>query len=147
MVMTVQRVLPWRRERRLPEVALEPVLEAFTGPNRRANQEMIVKAFEMATEAHAPQRRKSGEPYITHPIAVARIVASLGVDVETVAAALLHHAAQHLRVIHDVLVKRGGAGAFGPHDEVRRLLAFTGAQGVGPTPQRVASATGDRRQE
>lgn len=94
MVMTVQRVLPWRRERPLPEVALEPVLEAFTGPNRRANQEMIVKAFEMATEAHAPQRRKSGEPYITHPLAVARIVASLGVDVETVAAALLHDAVE-----------------------------------------------------
>ncbi len=48
----------------------------------------------MANEAHAPQRRKSGEPYITHPIAVARIVASLGVDVETVAAALLHDAVE-----------------------------------------------------
>ncbi|MFW2384004.1 MAG: RelA/SpoT family protein [Acidimicrobiales bacterium] len=94
MVMTVQRVLPWRRERPLPEVALEPVLEAFTGPNRRANQELIVKAFEMATVAHEPQRRKSGEPYITHPIAVAKIVASLGVDVETVAAALLHDAVE-----------------------------------------------------
>ncbi len=94
MVMTVQRVLPWRRERPLPEVALEPVLEAFTGPNRRANQELIVKAFEMASVAHEPQRRKSGEPYITHPIAVARIVASLGVDAETVAAALLHDAVE-----------------------------------------------------
>ncbi len=94
MVMTVQRVLPWRRERPLPEVALEPVLEAFTGPNRRANHEMIVKAYEMATAAHEPQRRKSGEPYITHPIAVAKIVASLGVDVETVAAALLHDAVE-----------------------------------------------------
>ncbi len=94
MVMTVQRVLPWRRERPLPEVALEPVLAAFTGPNRRASQEMIVRAFEMASAAHSSQQRRSGEPYITHPLAVARIVASLGVDAITVAAALLHDAVE-----------------------------------------------------
>ncbi|NNE97197.1 MAG: bifunctional (p)ppGpp synthetase/guanosine-3',5'-bis(diphosphate) 3'-pyrophosphohydrolase, partial [Acidimicrobiales bacterium] len=94
MVMTVQRVLPWRRERPLPEIALQPVLEAFNGTNRRSDHDMIVKAFEMARAAHEPQRRKSGEPYITHPLAVARIVASLGVDVETVAAALLHDAVE-----------------------------------------------------
>ncbi len=53
-----------------------------------------MRAYQMASEAHAPQRRKSGEPYITHPIAVAKIVASLGVDATTVAAALLHDAVE-----------------------------------------------------
>ncbi len=92
--MTVQRVLPWRRERPLPEVALEPVLAALAGPSRRVDQEMIATAYDMASEAHTTQRRKSGEPYITHPLAVARIVAGLGVDAVTVAAALLHDAVE-----------------------------------------------------
>ena len=47
---------------------------------------MIVRAAETATTAHAGQLRRSGEPYITHPIAVAGIVAELGLDAQTVAA-------------------------------------------------------------
>ncbi len=52
---------------------------------------LIRKAFDLAVEAHAPQRRKSGEAYIFHPIAVARIVAKqIGLDATAIAAALLH---------------------------------------------------------
>ncbi len=53
-----------------------------------------MRAAETATVAHAGQRRRSGEPYITHPIAVAGIVADLGLDAQTVAAALLHDAVE-----------------------------------------------------
>ncbi len=51
---------------------------------------MIVRAYEVAKKAHEGQARKSGEPYIQHPISVAKIVAELGLDDITVAAALLH---------------------------------------------------------
>ena len=47
-------------------------------------------AYEMGALAHAGQTRKSGEPYITHPIAVAGILAELGMDAETIIAAILH---------------------------------------------------------
>ncbi|MBE6775408.1 MAG: bifunctional (p)ppGpp synthetase/guanosine-3',5'-bis(diphosphate) 3'-pyrophosphohydrolase [Ruminococcaceae bacterium] len=50
----------------------------------------IKKAFTVADEAHKQQRRRSGEPYIIHPIAVARILADMGMDADSVCAALLH---------------------------------------------------------
>ncbi|WP_299892300.1 RelA/SpoT family protein [uncultured Lacinutrix sp.] len=55
------------------------------------DKKLIRKAFEVAVDAHKEQRRKSGEAYIFHPIAVARIVASeIGLDATSIAAALLH---------------------------------------------------------
>ncbi|CAL2063433.1 GTP diphosphokinase / guanosine-3',5'-bis(diphosphate) 3'-diphosphatase [Tenacibaculum sp. 190524A05c] len=55
------------------------------------DKKLIRKAFEVAVEAHSSQRRKSGEPYIFHPIAVAKIVADeIGLGATSIAAALLH---------------------------------------------------------
>src|SRR5690625_4459362 len=55
------------------------------------DKKLIRKAFDVAVDAHKDQRRKSGEAYIFHPIAVARIVASeIGLDATSIAAALLH---------------------------------------------------------
>lgn len=55
------------------------------------DKKLIRKAFEIAVEAHSEQRRKSGEPYIFHPIAVAKIVAyEIGLGAKSIAAALLH---------------------------------------------------------
>ncbi len=55
------------------------------------DKKLIRQAFEVAVDAHKDQRRKSGEAYIFHPIAVARIVASeIGLDATSIAAALLH---------------------------------------------------------
>ncbi|HEY8585772.1 MAG TPA: bifunctional (p)ppGpp synthetase/guanosine-3',5'-bis(diphosphate) 3'-pyrophosphohydrolase [Rhodanobacter sp.] len=52
--------------------------------------ERVLKAFRIGAQAHAGQERKSGEPYITHPVAVAGILAELGLDAETIIAAILH---------------------------------------------------------
>nr|WP_063672989.1 bifunctional (p)ppGpp synthetase/guanosine-3',5'-bis(diphosphate) 3'-pyrophosphohydrolase [Dyella thiooxydans] len=52
--------------------------------------ERVVRAFRVGAHAHAGQARKSGEPYITHPVAVAGILAELGLDAETIIAAILH---------------------------------------------------------
>lgn len=57
----------------------------------RSDKLMIRKAFNIAVEAHSEQRRKTGEPYIYHPIAVAKIVANeIGLGATSIAAALLH---------------------------------------------------------
>ncbi|HCC29618.1 MAG TPA: GTP pyrophosphokinase, partial [Marinilabiliales bacterium] len=62
--------------------------ESFTTAEQR---ELIRKAFNMAYEAHANMRRKSGEPYILHPIAVAKIAThEIGLGTKSVLASLLH---------------------------------------------------------
>ena len=55
-----------------------------------ADTSMIMRAFELADEAHEGQKRKSGEEYIIHPVAVAYILAEYKMDTETICAALMH---------------------------------------------------------
>jgi GTP pyrophosphokinase len=77
-----------------PADLLDLVLDQFEQRRPGEDAEMIVRAAKLASMAHAGQRRRSGEPYVTHPMAVARIVAELGLDAPTVAAALLHDAVE-----------------------------------------------------
>ncbi len=69
---------------------IEPVLKVLRTSHPKADLRPVQRAFELADEAHRGQVRRSGEPYISHPIAVAEILAELGMDVPTVVAALLH---------------------------------------------------------
>jgi len=61
-------------------------------PSRRGNgaRSLIMRAYDVAELAHAGQRRKSGESYVQHPLAVAMLLADLGMDTDTIAAGLLH---------------------------------------------------------
>jgi guanosine-3',5'-bis(diphosphate) 3'-pyrophosphohydrolase len=68
-------------------LALEERVGAYLVP---AQVERVRRAYLVGAQAHAGQTRKSGEPYITHPIAVAHILAELGLDAETIIAAILH---------------------------------------------------------
>ncbi|MTE14957.1 RelA/SpoT family protein [Nocardia aurantiaca] len=74
--------------------AVKPVLEPLATVHRelypKANLALLQRAFDIADERHAHQFRKSGDPYITHPLAVANILAELGMDTTTLVAALLH---------------------------------------------------------
>ncbi|HLV05862.1 MAG TPA: bifunctional (p)ppGpp synthetase/guanosine-3',5'-bis(diphosphate) 3'-pyrophosphohydrolase [Actinomycetaceae bacterium] len=70
--------------------AIEPVLHALRSNHPRADTTLIERAFTVAERAHRGQMRKSGDPYITHPVAVTTILAELGMTVPTLAAALLH---------------------------------------------------------
>ena len=65
--------MPWRRHHVDGELA--PLLEAFHERHRRADTQRIEQAFDVAREAHAEQVRRSGEPYIAHPLGVAMILA------------------------------------------------------------------------
>jgi GTP diphosphokinase / guanosine-3',5'-bis(diphosphate) 3'-diphosphatase len=87
---------------------LVPVVEAFLRRHPGDDTSIIVRAAETATRAHAGQLRKSGEPYITHPIAVAGIVADLGLDAQTVAAALLHDAVEDTGVTTELIEQEFG---------------------------------------
>ena len=82
---------------------LGPVLDAFLRRHPGDDTSMIVRAAETATLAHSGQTRRSGEPYVTHPIAVAGIVADLGLDAQTVAAALLHDAVEDTGVTTEII--------------------------------------------
>ena len=57
---------------------------------KSVDKSRILHAFEVADHCHEGQTRKSGEPYITHPVAVATILAELGMDEDTIIGALLH---------------------------------------------------------
>ena len=69
---------------------IDGLLKSLRRQDPKADVALVQRAFEVAKRAHTGQSRRSGEPYITHPIAVAQILADLGVGAVTVSAALLH---------------------------------------------------------
>lgn len=78
-------------EEQMVEKAFQNVLSAYLASNHRKKVEIIERAYRFAKEAHKGVRRRSGEPYILHPIAVAQIVISeLGLGSTSICAALLH---------------------------------------------------------
>jgi len=79
---------PWQAPH-IPEV-LEPLIATHQQSHPKADPRVLQRAFEMASKWHSGQYRKSGDPYITHPLAVATILANLGMDTTTLVAALLH---------------------------------------------------------
>ena len=76
------------------DTGMDSVLQSFWNAidhsGRNYNREKIEAAYKYANELHKGQKRQSGEPYITHPVAVAEIVAGLGLDTDSICAALLH---------------------------------------------------------
>ena len=105
----VSRVLPWRRIANTVAADISPVVERYRQRWPRQSPELVIRAYEAAAQAHEGQRRKTGEAYITHPVAVAGVVADLGLDDTSIAAALLHDA------VEDTSVELVGlADEFGP---------------------------------
>jgi guanosine-3',5'-bis(diphosphate) 3'-pyrophosphohydrolase len=77
---------------RTPEVqpVLEPLLAVHRAAHPKIDAKLLQRGYDLAEERHRGQLRKSGDPYITHPLAVATILAELGMDTTTLVAALLH---------------------------------------------------------
>ena len=71
--------------------------------------DMIDRAYQLASAAHATQFRRSGEPYICHPISVAQLLVELGMDSESVAAALMHDVAEDTPVTIDEIRQKFGS--------------------------------------
>jgi GTP pyrophosphokinase len=95
---TASRVLPWRRQNTTIAEELSPLLTAYKSRHPKGSVSQINSAYEMARSAHASQNRSSGELYINHPIAVARIVADIGLDETSIVAALLHDAVEDTEI-------------------------------------------------
>ena len=71
-------------------IRIQEILDKVSANNKNANLELIRHAYVYAATAHAGQTRLSGEPYLSHPLAVASTLAEMGFDEPTVAAGLLH---------------------------------------------------------
>ena len=69
---------------------LDGVLRTLRQFHPKADRQVVIRAYEVAAEFHLGQMRRSGDPYITHPVAVAEILADLGMTAPTLVAALLH---------------------------------------------------------
>ncbi len=76
---------------------------------RQHDLDLISKAYDKAKELHAGQLRKSGEPYLIHPVAVAEILAKYGMDDETIVAGLLHDAVEDTDYTLEMLTEDFGA--------------------------------------
>jgi len=112
-------VLPWRRHHVDVEVA--PLIAAYRDGHRKGDTALIEQAFEVARVAHADQVRRSGEPYIAHPLGVAMILADLGLDDVTIAAALLHDAVEDTTVTGEDLQEQFGPDVAAIVDGVTKL--------------------------
>ena len=92
---------------------MDPILESYHALEKKVlsytpnlDTKVLFDAFTYADTAHHSQLRKSGEPYITHPIAVAEIVADLELDIDSVVAALLHDCIEDTASTHEEIAKR-----------------------------------------
>jgi len=88
------RVLPWRRHQAATSHELAPLLAAYKRRHPKGSVSPINRAYDMSREAHRHQTRTTGESYITHPVAVASVVADIGLDEASIIAALLHDAVE-----------------------------------------------------
>ncbi len=92
---------------------MDPILERYhaleekiRSYNPNVDTERLFAAFTYADQAHSGQLRKSGEPYIIHPIAVAEIVAELELDVDSIIAALLHDCIEDTGSTHEEIARK-----------------------------------------
>ncbi|MEO7118676.1 MAG: RelA/SpoT family protein [Candidatus Limnocylindrales bacterium] len=127
---------PVRRRATAP-VAFTP--RALDAAERRLEREVAIHhpnadlapvnaAYLMAREAHEPQKRASGEPYVTHPLAVAQILAEMGLDTVAVQAALLHDIPEDTDFTVDDLEERFGPEVAKLVDGVTKLSKFGSAR-------------------
>lgn len=99
-------------EQEMIEAAFDDLIKSLRKGTTEESVKLIRRAFEFAREAHQGVRRKSGEPYILHPLAVAKIaVKEIGLGTKSAVAALLHDVVEDTDyTVEDI------ANLFGPKD-------------------------------
>ena len=91
-----------------PEELHQELLAGIRKYHPSADLSLIEKAYQVAAEAHKDQKRKSGEPYIIHPLCVGIILADLEMDKETIAAGLLHDVVEDTVMTYDEIKEEFG---------------------------------------
>ena len=122
------------RRGRPPQVSevLEPLIASHRATHPKADSRLLQRAFDTAARWHSGQYRKSGDPYITHPLAVATILANLGMDTTTLVAALLHDTIEDTDYTLDAdarRLRRRGRAAGRRRDQARQGQAGRRGQG------------------
>ena len=92
-----------------PEILYDELIASVKKYHPSTDISMIEKAYKIAYEAHEGQKRKSGEPYIIHPLCVAIILADLELDKETIVAGLLHDVVEDTVMTTEEITKEFGA--------------------------------------
>src|SRR5579875_377412 len=100
---------------------IDDVIEQYRVYGSQRDAEFIRRAYEYAEAAHQGQRRRSGEPYISHPVAVAKILVELQLDATTIAAALLHDVVEDTKVTDEEIVRQFGSEVAALVDGVTKL--------------------------
>ena len=121
MSSVVTKVSLWERVEKGGNSELDQVLDVFSSHNPDQSTALIREAYKSACLAHDGQMRKSGDAYITHPVAVAEIIASLGLDEATVASALLHDTVEDTGAGLDDIEKKFGSEISSIVDGVTKL--------------------------
>ncbi|MBR7039035.1 MAG: bifunctional (p)ppGpp synthetase/guanosine-3',5'-bis(diphosphate) 3'-pyrophosphohydrolase [Oscillospiraceae bacterium] len=89
-------------------VTIEMIEEKILACDKQYDLSKIISAYQFAAKAHEGQFRSSGQPYIIHPLAVAEILLDLGMDTDTICAALLHDVVEDTEATSEQLQKRFG---------------------------------------
>ena len=112
------------------DVTIDDILDKMKKNNRKSDLKLIKRAYDFAKEKHGDQLRKSGEPYIIHPVQVAYILAGLELDDATICAALLHDVAEDTDVTIKDLEKEFSTEIAEMVDGVTKLgnLKYTSAE-------------------
>jgi len=100
---------------------LEPLVKTIRAHHPKADVRTVERAYDVAAHWHKDQKRKSGDPYITHPLAVATILAELGMNTETICAALLHDTVEDTAFTLDQLRSEFGEDVAALVDGVTKL--------------------------
>ncbi len=87
---------------------IDDLMRVIEESGRNYDRARIMAAYQLAEQAHKQQVRRSGEPYISHPVAVAHILVGLGMDTETVVAALLHDVVEDTETTSEAIEKQFG---------------------------------------
>lgn len=90
-------------------ITVDVLIQKILSGEKQYDLSKIVSAYELANKYHDGQKRESGEPYITHPLAVAYILLELGMDTDTICAALLHDVVEDTDCTLDILQKKFGS--------------------------------------
>ncbi|MBV9325530.1 MAG: bifunctional (p)ppGpp synthetase/guanosine-3',5'-bis(diphosphate) 3'-pyrophosphohydrolase [Chloroflexi bacterium] len=124
---------PSATDPRSPQHLFDEVARYLSAPD----VESIKRAYAFAAEAHAPQRRESGEPYINHPLAVAETLASIHMDTATIVAALCHDVSEDCGVQTSELASRFGREVARLVDGVTKLdkMQFLHVEGDATLPK------------
>jgi len=114
---SLRSLLPYGRR----SIGINQLIDKLEGYLPPEDVERVQAAYDFAFQAHEGQRRRSGQPYITHPVAVADLLADLRLDAQTLMAAILHDVMEDTPTVKDEITTRFGAEVAELVDGVSKL--------------------------